>query len=164
MGSKCVEGWIWMSKVHENRNEILGLQVKFSTLQFSLRLRLHPLSLISMCYDLQCYRVSSGKAVWRKRIWGCWSVLGWTWVISVSKKWSKQWPRRPMASSFVSEIEQPVRPGRWLSFCIQHWWGCALSTMVYVPHYKEDTEAHDCVQRRATKLWRVQSTRFIRIG
>jgi len=53
-----------------------------------------------------------------KQTWGYW------WASGVPR-----WPRRPMASWSVSEVEQPVGARTWLSLCTQHWWGCTSSTV-----------------------------------
>jgi len=53
---------------------------------------------------------SGWKTVWRKWIWGFWSVLCWMWASSVPR-----WPRKPMASWLVSEIVLPARASKWSS-------------------------------------------------
>jgi len=49
--------------------------------------------------SMQCYRLGTEWLKTVQRTWRCWSVLGWTWA---------RWPRRPMASWFVSETVQPA--------------------------------------------------------
>lgn len=39
---------------------------------------------------------SGWKAAWGKRIWGCWSAIGWTWASTVLR-----WPKRPATSWLV---------------------------------------------------------------
>lgn len=55
---------------------------------------------------------SGWKGVQRKKIWGWWLMLTWTWVGNVPR-----WPGGPAASWLVLGIVQPTGPGMWSVLC-----------------------------------------------